>query len=244
MKVFAVGTGCTWFKRNNTSFIIDEKVLFDTPSGSYKDIIKKIDIFKLDGIIISHFHADHFGDFQVFATRFMRESEKQGRTKKLKIFGPVGILDKLVSLNTLLYGAEDECNKELFKEKIDFVEVSDGDEFELSGYKVKVYAVDHGRCPCLGFSFKDEKGKVISFSADTRECDNLLKMLEISDVAFVDMAAPVPAKTHLDCERFVELQAMYPNCEMWPVHTSDECQQFAIEKGMRYLNDFDEIIID
>ena len=27
MKVFAVGTGCTWFKRNNTSFIIDEKIL-------------------------------------------------------------------------------------------------------------------------------------------------------------------------------------------------------------------------
>mgnify|MGYP006974660349 CR=1 FL=1 len=23
MKVFAVGTSCTWFKRNNTSFIID-----------------------------------------------------------------------------------------------------------------------------------------------------------------------------------------------------------------------------
>ena len=40
MKVLAVGTGCTWFERNNTSFIIDDKILFDTPSGSYKDIIK------------------------------------------------------------------------------------------------------------------------------------------------------------------------------------------------------------
>jgi hypothetical protein len=42
MKVFAVGTSCTWFKRNNTSFIIDDKILFDTPAGSYKDIIKQI----------------------------------------------------------------------------------------------------------------------------------------------------------------------------------------------------------
>ena len=68
MKVFAVGTSCTWFKRNNTSFILDDKILLDTPSGSYKDIIRKIDIFKLDGIVISHFHADHFGDFSIFAT--------------------------------------------------------------------------------------------------------------------------------------------------------------------------------
>ena len=79
MKVFAVGTSCTWFTRNNTSFIIDDKILFDTPAGSYKDIITKIDILKLDAIFISHFHADHFGDFPVFATRFMRYSERVGK---------------------------------------------------------------------------------------------------------------------------------------------------------------------
>ena len=115
MKVFVVGTACTWFKRNNTSFIIDEKIVFDTPSGSYKDIIKQIDIFKLDGIVISHFHADHFGDFPIFATRFMRESEKQGRTKKLKVYGPKSVLEKLIALNSVLGGADDECDAELLQ---------------------------------------------------------------------------------------------------------------------------------
>ena len=242
MKVFAVGTSCTWFKRNNTSFIIDDKILFDTPSGSYKDIIKKVDIFKLDGIIISHFHADHFGDFQVFATRFMRDSAKRGRTKNIKIYGPKGILDKLVTLNKLLCGAEDECDEELFKKNIDFIEVSDGDEFELSGYKVKVYAVDHGHTPCFGFTFENENG-VVAFSADTRECENLHKMLKVSKTAFVDMAAPQPAKGHLDCKRFVELQEIYSSCDMIPVHTSDECFEFAKENGMKIINDFDEIIV-
>ena len=238
MKVFVVGTSCTWFERNNTSFIIDDKILFDTPSGSYKDILKQVDIFKLDGIIISHFHADHFGDFPVFATRFMRESEKQGRTKNLKVFGQKGIVDKLISLNKLLCGAEDECNEELFRKKIDFVELSDGDEFELAGYKVKTYEVDHGKAPCLGFTFESEKG-IVAFSADTRECENLRKMLEISSVAFVDMAAPQPAKGHLDCYRFVELQDIYPNCKMIPVHTSDECQEFAEKNGLNAIHDFD-----
>lgn len=242
MKVFAVGTSCTWFKRNNTSFIIDDKILFDTPAGSYKDIIKQIDIFKLDGIIISHFHADHFGDFPIFATRFMRYSEKVGRTKNLKVYGQKGILDKIIAFNTLLCGAEDECSREKLQKHIDFIEISDGDEFELSGYKVKTYAVDHGQASCLGFTFEDENG-IVAFSADTRECENLLKMLEVSHTAFVDMAAPQPAKAHLDCKRFVELQKMYTNCNMIPVHTSDECLEFAKENGMKIINDFDEIIV-
>lgn len=243
MKVFAVGTSCTWFKRNSTSFIIDDKILFDTPAGSYKDIIKLIDIFKLDGIVLSHFHADHFGDFPVFATRFMRYSERVGRTKNLKVYGQKGVLDKLVAVNTLLGGAEDECDRESLQKFIDFVEVSDGDEFELSGYKIKVFSVDHGRNACLGFVFEGENGKNVGFSADTKECDGLHKILEKSNVAFVDMASIVPAKAHLHCERFVELQNEYPNCRMYPVHTSDECQEFAKNNGLNVLNDFDEIII-
>ncbi len=244
MKVFVVGTSCTWFERNNTSFIIDDKILFDTPSGSYKDVLKQVDIFKLDGIIISHFHADHFGDFPVFATRIMRESEKQGRTEKMKVYGPKSVLEKLIAVNSILGGAEDECSEELLTKNIDFCDVSDGDEFELSGYKVKVYEVNHNRSVCMGFVFEKDGQKTVGFSGDTKECDGLHKILEKSDVAFVDMAAPVPAKAHLDCFRFVELQKMYPNCQMMPIHTSDECYKFAEDNGLKVLNDFDEIIID
>lgn len=243
MKVFVVGTACTWFDRNNTSFIIDDKILFDTPSGSYKDIIKKIDIFQLDGIVISHFHADHFGDFPVFATRFMRESERRGRTKKLKVFGPKSVLDKLIELNTVLCAAEDERNRETLQKNIEFIDVQDGDEFELLGYKVSVVQVDHGIVKCLAYIFTGASGKTIGFSADTKECDGLHTLLKKSDVAFVDMASMVPVKAHLDSNRFVELQNQYVNCEMIPIHMSDACLMFAKENGLRVINDFDEIII-
>ncbi len=243
MKVFVVGSGCTWFERNNTSFIIDDKILFDTPMGSYKDVIKKINIFDLEGIIISHFHSDHFGDMQVFATRFMRESEKHGVTKKFKIFGPKGILDKLIALNKHFCAAADECDKESLQKHIDFIEVENGSKFEFLKYNVNVFEMDHGDTYCLGYTFTDESGKVVAFSADTKDCDNLRKMLDVSKVAFVDMAAPKPAKAHLDKFKFVELSKMYPHCKMYPVHTSDECQEFAINNNMNVLNDFDEIII-
>ena len=243
MKVFVVGNGCTWFARNNTSFVIDDKIIFDTPSGSYKDVIKNIDIFKIDGIIISHFHADHFGDFPVFATRFMRESKENGRTKKLKVYGPKSVLDKVISLNTLLGGAKDECDREQLQKNIDFIDVGDGDEFELSGYKIKVYKVDHNFMYCQGYTFEDSNGKIVGFTGDTKECDGLLRILEKSNVAFVDMATLNPASAHLDSKRFIELQNEYPKCKMYPVHLSDECKEFAEREGLDVLNDFDEIII-
>ena len=243
MKVFVVGSGCTWFQRNNTSFILDDKILFDTPSGSYKDVIKNIDIFKLDAIIISHFHADHFGDFPVFATRFMRESVAMGRNQKLKVYGPKSVLEKLISLNTLLGGAKDECDKEMLQKHIDFIDVGDGDEFAVAGYKVKVYQVDHGHMYCQGYTFEDAKGKVIGFTGDTRECDGLLNILSQSNIAFVDMAALKPVPAHLDVKRFMELQKKYPKCKMYPVHMSDETKKFAEENSLDVLNDFDEIII-
>ena len=243
MKVFVVGNGCTWFSRNNTSFVLDEKIIFDTPSGSYKDIIKNIDISKIEGIIISHFHADHFGDFPVFATTFMRESSKMGRTKKLKVYGPSSVLDKVLSLNNLLGGAKDECDREQLQKNIDFIDVGDGDEFELSGYKIKVYKMDHGHMYCQGYTFEDSNGKIIGFTSDTKECEGLKCILKSSKVVFVDMANLNPSKSHLDTKRFIELQKEYPNCKMYPVHLSDETKKYAEDNKMDVLNDFDEIII-
>ena len=52
MKVTAVGTSCTWYTRRNTSFILDDKMLFDISSGNYKEVIKSIDIFDLNAIFI------------------------------------------------------------------------------------------------------------------------------------------------------------------------------------------------
>ena len=240
MKVFAVGTGCTWFERNNTSFILDDEILFDTPNGSYKTIIKLIDLFKLKGIFISHFHSDHFVDLHIIATRFMRENH--GRTEKLKVFGPKGTLDKLVEFNKAVISAPDECDKDSLQKQIDFIDVSNGDEFEFDGYKVKVYALDHGLAYSQGYTFEKD-GKVVAFTADTRDCENLRNMLQKSDVAFVDVAAMEEAKSHIDVKTYEKLIKTFPNCKMYAVHTSDKTLEYAKKNNLNALDDGDTIII-
>lgn len=248
MKVYAVGTSCTWFARNNTSFILDDKILFDTPDGSYKSIIRYVgdaDDFlkKIKTIFISHFHSDHFFDLHVIATRLMRESERLGLTEKVKIYCQKGTLDKLVELNTVIFGGKDELDKNQLQKHAEFIEVGDGDEFEIENYKVKVFAMDHGTVYSQGYTFTDKNGVVVGFTADTKDCENLQKMLSVSNVAFVDVASMIPANSHLDVKRYMELEKEYKNCKMYAIHTADDTFEFCKNNGINALDDGDTVII-
>ncbi len=238
MKVKVMGTGCTWFKRNNTSFIIDDKIVFDVPSGTYKLINNYMQVKDIDSVIISHFHSDHFADFFIIATLFMRQYHKN-RKENLKVYAPKGIVEKLVSFNTLLGGGEDECDPAQLTEHIDFIEIYDGFEFEQNGYKITSYRMQHGLVESYGYTFEDKDGKVFAFPSDTRVCDNLHKMLSKTNVAFLEMSSPVPHKGHISIENFLELQQQYSNTKFYPVHTSDECQEYAETHGMNAVHDGD-----
>lgn len=238
MKIDVIGTSCTWFERKNTSFVIDKNIIFDVPNGAYKDIISVIGLENLetiDAIIISHFHSDHFADLRVFTTRFMREL-KNLKAKK-KVYAPKGCLDALINLNKAMFSSDDELSKSKHLEKIEFIDIYDGFEFEVGNYKVIAHRVDHGKLETYGFVFTDKKGTRVGFSADTCVCDGLKKILSSSDFAFVEMAAVEKSTKHICIEEFEELIKEYPNCKLFPVHTSDHCQEYAEKNAMNFLKD-------
>ena len=59
MRVKVIGNSCTWFKRPNTSFVLDDNILFDAPQGSLKFMLDNVDFEKIKYIVITHFHSDH-----------------------------------------------------------------------------------------------------------------------------------------------------------------------------------------
>lgn len=237
MKVNVLGTSCTWFKRNNTSYIIDERIVLDVPAGNYKHIVRNMDIYDINSILISHFHSDHFEDLRYIVTRVMRhDGVVRGR---LKVYGPKGILDKIIELNKVLCSRNDEIDKEKLTKDIDFIELYDGFEFEAYGYKIKAYQMNHGIPETFGFKFTDVTGQVVAFTTDTAMCENVHKLLESSNFAFVEMSDVNPNKTHLCVDEFMELSKKYSSTKMFPVHTSDRAQEFAINNGLNYLNDGD-----
>ena len=232
MKINVIGTGCTWFERNNTSFLIDDKIVLDAPNGNYKYIIKSADFNKISSVLISHFHTDHFGDFHIFATKFMREAKE-----KKKIYGPKGLLERLIIINKASDAACDEISEEKLRQNMDFIDLYDGFEFNLEDYKVIAYKMQHSFCDVYGFVFENKNGIKIGFSADTQMCENLHKMLKNSDYAFVEMASTEKRPNHLSIEEFESLIKQYPNCKIYPVHTCDKCQEYAEKHNLNYLKD-------
>ena len=242
MRLKIIGTSCTWFERLNTSFVIDKDIVFDVPNGNYKSISKYTDISKLKCVIISHFHTDHFADFRIIATLFMRHFEKFDRVEHLRVYAPKGIVNRLTEIAKLTYSGLDECTEESLTKYIDFIELEDGFEFEEGDYKIKAFKMEHGAPETYGFTFKDSTGKVVAFSGDTKMCDNLHKLLENADFALLEMSSMVQHRSHISIAEFEELQKKYTNAKFYPVHTSDECQEYAIKNNMNYVNDGDELL--
>lgn len=236
MKVNVLGTSCTWFKRHNTSFILDDSALFDVPEGNYKEIIKLISIYDLNWIFISHIHTDHAAGLHIITKRYL--CENYNKKEKLRIYAPKQMAETLVQFSVLFNGSKKEKDINLLKSKIEFIDLYDGLEFEEGEYKVLVKRMDHGKVEGYGLIFKSKiSGKTISFSADTKDCPALREMLSVSDFAFVDMAAFEESESHLTKTEFVELSKTYPNCKMFPVHTSDKCQEFAKNNQLNFLED-------
>ena len=235
MKVTVIGTSCTWFKRKNTSYLIDDDIVFDVPEGAYKDIINLTDIYKLKCVLISHMHTDHALNLHAITTRFIRENH--GREEPLRVYAPKGAFDMLLELNKLFYGSHDETVKESYAGFVEFVELEDGMSFKEGEYTITAHKMEHGRPETFGFTFEDEKKTTVGFSADTKVCESLHKILEKSNFAFVELSAVKPHPTHICCDEFVELLEKYKNVKIYPVHTSDKTQQFAVENGFNYLED-------
>ena len=102
--------------------------------------------------------------------------------------------------------------------------------------------MEHGLPETYGFSFEDESGKVVAFSADTAMCENLHLMLENADFAFVEMSATSLHKSHLSTMEVVALIKKYQKTKIFPIHTSNKTQEFAVLNGLNYLNDGDELV--
>ena len=170
--------------------------------------------------MITHSHADHFVDLPNF---LIGRGIRGEANKLLYIICGKGLRDKTIALFDLTFGDGIKDKYVNFEEKfnVKFVELENGESFENEGMKLTAYELEHGTCkPILGYVI--QKGaKAVGYATDTVLCENVKKICEKSDIAFLDACNPIASNMHMGVQDVVNLSREYPEVKLYAIHRSD-----------------------
>jgi len=239
MKIKLYGTGSFAAKSASPSALIDDCILFDcAPELTKKLIADKVDFEKINTIIISHFHADH--DFDLPSLLCYLKYNTKKKPEDLTIIAPKGASERYIALSKLAnFGTAGDVAAAAIIE-IDETELEDG--IEIDGYTIQPYNIDHTTyLENYGYAIT-KNGKTAGFSGDAVLCDTLHKLVEESDIAFVDITGPTPSRitaSHMDIPDYELLVKKYPRCKVIPTHMSDNTKTKLAELGYNPPSDGD-----
>lgn len=219
MKLRMIGTGSIAGQSRSASILIDENILIDCGNGIVKTIPEQY-IPKIDVLLITHLHGDHFLDtlFLILCRHF--ESMKN----TLSIYCPRGTEKVVRELFALTYPGMD-FEKILSNANVRFVEFDElKDEEVLSSYFVTSYNVEHGTMEAYGFTVS-HKNTTVGFSGDSAYCKGINQILEKSDAAVLDANFMLGNEKHMGLDTIQQIAEKYPKVTIIPTHMRDDVRQ-------------------
>ena len=235
MKIDVVGNGCTWTKQLATSYIINDQILFDVPEGSFKTLLHKYNLEKINHIIISHFHSDHFLNIHLVLDYIFNHFPN----KSLTIIAPKGCKEKITALFKLLEVPEHILP---LQERVNFVDLENGKKFKLDDFSIKAYQMTHNNLDSYGFTI-EHNGTTIGFSGDSAMCNNIRKILKKSKICFIDSANTSPNNKHLCLCEIEKLEKEFPDCKLFRIHLSSHSMKELDKQKIFYPKQGETIIL-
>lgn len=152
---------------------------------------------KIGAILLTHLHGDHTAGipFLLIDGMFHRV-----RSEPLVIYGPPGMAGRIEALFRAAYASLADQPRPF---ALELHELSPGQEVEVAGAKVRVFAASHQDPPdvplCLRVEGQD--GRVVGFSGDTTLCPGLFAAAERADLMVAECTAlRPPAGRHITWE--------------------------------------------
>lgn len=224
MKVRLLGTGAIYSKYNCASELIDDKILVDVGNGVLKEL-KKInyDFAKLEMIIITHLHADHYADLPALILNL----EVEENLKPIYIAGPKELKENLIELCHIYY--QDFFDK-FFEEKIKFIEILPETKVidVLNDYDIKIQKVNHCNIESYGYIINNKLG----ITGDTCLCKEVLNIFENSEIVITDISMIEGTNYHMGINEIETIRKTYKN-KIIATHLRDDTREELKKKCLK-----------
>jgi ribonuclease BN (tRNA processing enzyme) len=186
MRLTIIGCGDAFGSggRFNTCFMIETSgrtVLLDCGASSLVALrARNIDLNRIDGVILSHLHGDHFGALPFFLLDAQLLSL---RARPLIIAGPPGTRERLAAACEVFFP---RSSTNPWKFPLEIVEIAPSVPGEVLGFAIRTAEVVHqSGAPSTAVRLSQE-GKVLSYSGDTEWTDALISIADGADLFMVE----------------------------------------------------------
>ena len=247
--ILFLGTGDSGSSRNCSSYLLNERILFDVGHGTVGALRQNgFDVEDISTIIISHFHIDHIGDLLFFLYR----KATRECTTPLTIVGSPGLENYLAKQYTLQtsVSATKLVEMDFLKPSIDFVNIIEldyGQTINVDGTSLRAFEVDHGEDaqPTNTNGYITKLGNLkVGFSGDTKMCDKILSEIPNADTWLIDCSTGrEKAKRHLNLTQVEEIATKYQDKRFYCVHRKDWDDK-PVEPNVFLPNDGDKILLE
>jgi ribonuclease BN (tRNA processing enzyme) len=176
------------------------KVLLDCGNGVFGKLRQYIDYCDLDGVIISHLHADHFLDLVPYSYALIYAPRQQPvpvhtwegteEPARPRMVAPPGATETF----RRVVGAWG--NDDLIESAFRIEEYERGDEVEIGDIRASFHPVPHFVETFAVRISSDGSGELV-YSADTRPGDEIVAAARDADLLFIEGTLPRPERTGL-----------------------------------------------
>jgi len=177
----------------------------------------KIDRSEIDAILVTHFHADHFGGIPLFLLAAQHEDR---RTHPLVIAGPAGIERKVRELAASMGHPIDGRDVGF---SVSYQELEVGGTAAIGPVKTRAFATHHDPASCPQGLIVEAENRRIAYSGDTGWFDDLPQQVAGCDVFICECTLHEPVfEFHLDIETLVAKRDQFDCGRMLLTHLGAE----------------------
>jgi ribonuclease BN (tRNA processing enzyme) len=165
------------------------RIVLDLGNGAFGALQRYADVYDVDGVVLSHLHADHCLDLTSYYVA--RKYHPEGPKPSIPVLGPTGTAERMARAYDL--APEPGMTGEFdFRDHVDVT--------EIGPFRISTAPANH---PVEAYSVRvDAGGSALVFSGDTGVCDPLVELSRGADLAlyeasFLSRYPDLPDNLHL-----------------------------------------------